>query len=237
MVLDIYIRLSTRDDGTSLYLSHGNDLPIINTLPCIDIDSKFDVLYFINVIDECIKFLDKHDSETIIIHLKEESISEKNNDMVSLILYDTILHDDSNKQYSDYFYINNNIPQLGNVRKKIVILARKEYNYENNKYFLYKFEKLNIPVSKHIGINIKVKDMGSCRNYPDDGSKCYPVLYNNLGNNNKYIIQDTYNLDGPDKWDFVHNTITGFVSYKNEKDNMIAPELKYTNLTIKIFLF
>ena len=56
------IRLSTRDDNSALYLPHGNDLPIIDTLFYINIYSNFDIHYFNNVTGECTKFLDEHEN-------------------------------------------------------------------------------------------------------------------------------------------------------------------------------
>jgi len=41
--------------------------------------------------------------KTIVIHLKEESISEKNKNVGKSIPYDAFLHNDINKQYFDYF--------------------------------------------------------------------------------------------------------------------------------------
>eukprot|EP00833_Pecoramyces_ruminatium_P010667 jgi/Orpsp1_1/1184699/evm.model.c7180000090632.1 len=203
------IRLSTTDEKKStLYLSHGNNLPAIDTVPCVDINSKNDVLYFSQVIKECIDFLKKQTKETIIMHLKEENISEKTNDVAKLIGKEI-------KDLSEYFYDETTVPQLGKVRGKIVLFTRNGYKYNN----------------KALGIRVNVKDMGGCRDYPDDGKKCYPVLYNNSDINFKYLIQDAYNLDGPDKWDLVQNTITKFVSFKDNEDKIITGS-KNTDLTI-----
>eukprot|EP00833_Pecoramyces_ruminatium_P002271 jgi/Orpsp1_1/1176303/evm.model.c7180000057129.2 len=90
---------------------------------------------------------------------------------------------------------------------------------------------LNSKNDEGYGIHLRIGGMGGCRDYPDDGKVCYPIYYNTSNANIKYVIQDAYNLDGPDKWDLVKNTITKFVSFRDEKENIIKGS-KYTDLTL-----
>eukprot|EP00833_Pecoramyces_ruminatium_P004142 jgi/Orpsp1_1/1178174/evm.model.c7180000064326.1 len=161
------IRISTTDNEENIfYLSHGNNLPVIDTVSCIDLNSKND-----------------------------------------------------EEDFDKYFYDGNTFPKLGEVRGKIILVTRNEYLHKKH------------GKPEGYGIHLRIGGMGGCRDYPDDGKVCYPIYYNTSNANIKYVIQDAYNLDGPDKWDLVKNTITKFVSFRDEKENIIKGS-KYTDLTL-----
>lgn len=88
------IRLSTSDEKpNNLFLSHGDGLPIINTVPCVDTKKNgYHILYFSDVIDECVKFLDNHKEETIMLHISKESVSKETADIQNLIINTTFNH-------------------------------------------------------------------------------------------------------------------------------------------------
>ena len=109
------IRLSTTNEKpNNIFLSHGNDLPIINTVPCVDIKNGYNILYFSDVIDECVKFLGNHKKETIILHKSHESVSKETVDIQNLVMNTTFNH----QKYSEYFYTEDYIPTLDDARGK-----------------------------------------------------------------------------------------------------------------------
>jgi len=70
------VRLSSDNKSPNdLFLSHGKDIYIIDILPCIKSDD-YTFLTFDDVISDCVKFLSKNSNEAIIMHIKEERISD-----------------------------------------------------------------------------------------------------------------------------------------------------------------
>jgi len=55
---------------SEIHISHDN-------VPCINLKEGYYALKLIDVLDECINFLQKHPLETIIIHLKTDNNSHK----------------------------------------------------------------------------------------------------------------------------------------------------------------
>jgi len=206
------IRLSTTDEKpNNIFLSHGDGLPIINTVPCVDTKNGYNILYFSDVIDECVKFLDSHKKQTIILHISKESVSEKTYNIEGLILNTTFNH----QKYSEYFYIGDHIPILDDERGKIVLFTRD--NYSNKKLIF----------------NIPIPGMGGCRNYPTNSDSCCPKLFKD------YRVQDAYNLDAVDKWIYVKDVlqnnqvckIGNKFSFGLNFMNMARAELDIDNLT------
>jgi hypothetical protein len=76
-----------------LYLSHGS-------ISCYDSNTDNN-LYFKSVLKYCIDFLNEHKKETIILHLKRESIDNSiKNDYISRLIESTILEKyNDNKLY------------------------------------------------------------------------------------------------------------------------------------------
>ena len=192
------VRLATNNDQPDkLYLSHGDTIPVIETLPCMN-TKKGGYLYFDDVINECVYFLSNHRKETIILHLAEERIVQKTTDNYSLgqlITKSTVL----NILYSNYFYIGDKIPKLKDAQNKIVIVTRKgPYEYKDS-----------AGNKQSLGIKLSVPGMGGCKDYPEDGNQCYPVI---SGNNR---FQDAYNLDAIDKWEIVEDVLNLKVNHNN----------------------
>lgn len=71
---------------------------------------------------DCIGFLERNPSETIIMSVKNEA---GKNDDVFAAEFEKIID-----EHSDYWYVGNDIPKLDQVRGKIVLFAR----YKNNNY-------------------------------------------------------------------------------------------------------
>lgn len=68
-----------------------------------------------DIVDACIEFLKKNKSETILFQLKE-TVSVTENEFYS-VFYEKYI-----KNNPEYWYVNNAIPSLGQVRGKIVLL-------------------------------------------------------------------------------------------------------------------
>lgn len=93
----------------------GGQLKVIHGI--VDERDTFD-----NVVDVCKKFLKKHNSETIIMSIKEEN-ERKNAD------FHTMVEEKIDKD-KELWYVENDIPKLEEVRGKIVLFSR----YQNNNY-------------------------------------------------------------------------------------------------------
>ncbi|ORX52900.1 PLC-like phosphodiesterase, partial [Piromyces finnis] len=106
---DIRLALKNEKD-TKLYLSHA-------MIPC----KELPYLYFSDVLEESVKFLQHHCNETIIMHLNNEDIPKVNE--VEMDISD-IIYDHIKKFPSRYFYTGTTIPKLGDVRSRIVIITR-----------------------------------------------------------------------------------------------------------------
>jgi len=94
-----------------------------------------------------LNFLQNHYNETIIMHLNDEYIPKINGIKMDIsdLIYNHI------KSFPKrYFYIDNTIPTLGNVRSKTVIITRTQH--------------MNI-IIKIIGNKILWNDMGNCQKY------------------------------------------------------------------------
>ncbi|KAL6628058.1 hypothetical protein U3516DRAFT_740999 [Neocallimastix sp. 'constans'] len=96
------------------------------------------------------------------------------------------------KLYKDFYYTES-IPTHNQAKGRIVIFTGSNY--------------------LDVGINVEIKDMGSCREYPKDGNKCYPLIYDN------YRIQDAYNLDADEKWDLVYDILTNKIAKIDDTNN------------------
>ncbi|ORX75333.1 PLC-like phosphodiesterase [Anaeromyces robustus] len=201
------------EDNTNLYLTH-------NEYICYDPDNTDEKLYFSKVLNDFINYLNTFYNETIIIHLKREKIPDEipnnfdtqypeKNYLAKIIAEHTILNENTveNPKYStktkvkDYFYYENEIPTLDQVRNKIVIVTRDSYTYDN----------------KPLGVQISVPEMKHCTEYSNKGGKndgviCYPILTNNYNTR----IQDDYNLEEDDKWDMIYDMITNNIPSRSE---------------------
>ncbi len=93
----------------------GGQLKVIHGI--VDERDTFD-----NVVDVCKSFLKKHNSETIIMSVKEEN-ERKNAD------FHTMVEAKIDKD-KELWYVENDIPTLDDVRGKIVLFSR----YQNNNY-------------------------------------------------------------------------------------------------------
>jgi len=184
------IRLALNEDNKDLYVAHG-------ILPCLYYDNTFKLynyLYFEKVLEECVKFLQHHDKETIIIHLKRESI---NNDISD----DYIGYLIGNSEHVKYFhftndadtkYTNKNMPTLEEVRGKIVFFMRSEFYYGK---YLNSFNSINdAPIEESpVGFYRNIEDKGNCTVITNSDRFCKPQIENN------FRSQDNYNLNEKNK--------------------------------------
>lgn len=99
----------------------GGQLKVIHGI--VDERDTFD-----NVVDACKSFLKKHNSETIIMSVKEENVGKSNN-------FHELVEEKIDKN-KELWYIENNIPTLEEVRGKIVLFSR----YQNNTYGVDMFD-------------------------------------------------------------------------------------------------
>ena len=84
---------------------------------------------FDEVLKDCTKFLHDHPKETIVMSLKNEAGSKTppTSDFENAVSrYGSMLYPNSNKKYSDYWYKlqNSKMPNLGDIRQKIVLVKR-----------------------------------------------------------------------------------------------------------------
>lgn len=250
------IRLANNERKPSnLFLSHGNDIKVIDTVPCINLKNKTELLYLTDVIEESINFLKIHYNETIIMHLKEESVDVKNiyndidndNEFSTLLTSYTIFND----KYKNYFYNKNKIPKLGDVRGKIVLLTRKKYEYNTS--------------GNTLGLYFPIPDMGGCIEYDreqrdychyyltnttyskyidsipridnttksikeicNEYDRCFPILTDILEIKKFCRIQDAYNLDGSKKLDLVLDVLNNDILSKYDNNFVNDKSFNFT---------
>jgi len=219
------IRLGLNDKIKKLYVTHG-PLACLEQNDNVDGDylkehNSYAYLYFEKVIEYCINFLRKHESETIIIHLKEEDINIKTNDdddddevptvidvEISLLIKEIYNKFDKkeNIYYKDYIYVpkeidnsytNDYIPTLKDVRGRIVFFSRS-----------YLFYERNVPIGFLRDLDMKEGEQrknctcpltGICN---IKGNVCDPVEKNN------FRYQDNYKLIADEKWIIVLKMLT-----------------------------
>jgi 1-phosphatidylinositol phosphodiesterase len=113
--LDIRVQPADATNPTKkeLYLVHGA-FPV----------SLTGVKYFEPILNACYKFLDDNPSEVILISLKREGIGGSTDEHLAEILEKHYISPNKEK-----WYVNSDIPYLGNVRGKLVLVRR--YNIQN----------------------------------------------------------------------------------------------------------
>ena len=196
------IRIETNGDH-EMYISHWY------------IDSKNKKTgknYFISdIFDETIEFLHKNSNETVIMQLKDERVADFNgSEMVKKIADISVLNEKIvyGKPYKNYFYTGNfyghtRLPDLGEVRGKIVILTRDDYQYKLN-------PNDDDDDAITLGYRIQIPDMASCRRY--EGDICYPIINNNIR------VQDNYKVDKYGKWGIVRDMLNHNIPSRTSGD-------------------
>lgn len=109
--LDFRVAIEETEDGDKLKLVH--DFASFH----IDGNLFSDFLYFDDAVADVYKFLQKHSTETVIINIKIEEEDYSTADIQKLLLEQV-------KSNKDYWYTENEIPTLGEVRGRIVLGTR-----------------------------------------------------------------------------------------------------------------
>ncbi len=154
-----YLDIRLMIDGQDLILKH-------NFAKCKTSNSFFSKSLTIDsVLEDIYAFLDKHPSETIIFCIKKEN-SKDNIDVLKQLLTNKI------HSNSSYWYLENRIPTLGEVRNKIVLATQFKSEY------------------------------GLYLNWEEQGNRAtlkIPVAKSNFNDNEAFYIQDRFNYDVEDK--------------------------------------
>ena len=192
-------------------------------MACYD-NNTLNTLYFESVIKYCVDFLIDHPTETIILHLKRENISNKikNSHIEKLIELISRKKYNKTKEYLDFFYIptnndnkyfNNNMPTLGDVRGKIVFFSRSEFNFNDTSILPTEINYNKISTDRiPIGFLRDIEDMGDC--ISDPFGKNYDICKAKEINNFRY--QDDYNLKVDLKWPVVYNMLVEESNFNDE---------------------
>lgn len=91
----------------------------INNVFLIHHDYLYEQIGFgLGVLDACIEFLKLHPTEFIFMQIKEEYIAENNTRTFSETMQTYI------KSFKDFFYLNEGVPTVEQVRGKIILLRR-----------------------------------------------------------------------------------------------------------------
>lgn len=207
--LDLRLTIDDDDKSDRIHLTHSGQT-------CYD--SNDDILYLNKVLNDCVMFLIEHPSETVIVHFKDEKLPNRITDFGNKLAYYTVLNEtiitninNEPQSFNTFLYNSNTIPQLEEVRSKIVLLTRSEYKY-------------NIAGKGEgsIGNQISIPEMGGCYEYRSndtdqdretDGERCYPVITGNI------LVQDNYNLERDDKWDMIHDVLRNNIPSRNFTDS------------------
>eukprot|EP00833_Pecoramyces_ruminatium_P006119 jgi/Orpsp1_1/1180151/evm.model.c7180000072325.1 len=207
--LDLRLTIDDDDKSDRIHLTHSGQT-------CYD--SNNDILYLNKVLNDCVMFLIEYPSETVIVHFKDEKLPNRITDFGNKLAYYTVLNEtiitninNEPQSFNTFLYNSNTIPQLEEVRSKIVLLTHSEYKY-------------NIAGKGEgsIGNQICIPEMGSCYEYRSndtdqdretDGERCYPVITGNI------LVQDNYNLEKDDKWDRIHDVLRNNIPSRNSTDS------------------
>lgn len=116
-----FLDLRVEKIGSRLYLVHGS-------AKCYKTDNKKDLLMLEDVLSECRSFLKANPSEVLIISIKCDhgDTSENTFDVLS-----------ENYLSDDFWYLENRVPQLYEVRGKAVFFNRFTVDCENDNYTDY----------------------------------------------------------------------------------------------------
>lgn len=143
------------------------------------------------IIKQCKRFLKENTGETVILQFKNDS--EKNMENCFDILYKRYIRGEK-----DLWYLENRIPEIGEVRGKIVLLRRCDI-YEKNKP--YNAENSGIDLSRWVNQREKVPDSLQLETHSE--------------NNDVFIIQDRYNYRPAAKW---RDCVKQFLDSRKEFD-------------------
>lgn len=198
---DLRLGTSIFVDGDTLTLQHGMDR-------CLDKNDNY--LWMDDVLSLSINFLNRNPGETIVFQLLNVNDCHKT-------IYDYF------KKYaegSDYFYIGDHVPTLGEARGKIVLISRLDLS-KVDENVTYDIEK--------------------------DGFKGQWALKTpdwKLGENNDSALvtsgddyevwsQDNYDMSADDKWPWVDGSISGAKNkkYNAEKNGKKAWVVSYTSVS------
>ncbi|ORX64261.1 PLC-like phosphodiesterase [Anaeromyces robustus] len=224
------IRLDLNKKTDLLYLTH-------NGVDCYDSKNE-DYLYFESVLKYCVDFLIEHPSETVILHLKIEHYAKEEADEIIAGLIESVIPKNYNEDstYLDYVYIPNNIdayftnkymPNLGEVKGRIVFLSRSIFYYKNVKKITPEYD-FSSSDTFPIGFIRNITDK-KCSTFPlplvfsMDDENCKPEVKNN------YRVQDNYQLEVKIKWDYVEKMLTDKSKF-NDKNNNLTHTLNFMNV-------
>jgi len=191
-------------------------------------------LYFMDVIYDCIRFLVEHNTETIIIHLKNEKYKQNKDSAISKLFTEMFSLNELEYFYkpfdNDDKWYNYNMVTLGEVRGKIVFFTRSEFHYTDlsirptdySPEDDFTAEKSNTPIGYLRGL----EDRGNCSIFTaNNEDKCGEVSKNN------FRYQDSYNLGAKIKWNYVENMLKNEYSKFNNKNNNSTHTLNFMNIS------
>lgn len=164
--MDMRIVIGEKDGEEALVMKH-------NFASCKTGKSPFaSKLYFQDVAKDVVTFLEQHPTETVILCMKAEN-GEDSVKTVQKLLYEII------EEKSDYWYLENRIPTMSEVRGKIVLATRFEDALE-----------------------LGEERRGLCFAWEDQGEKevvDIPYVQSQINQEERLWVQDRYNYDTEDK--------------------------------------
>lgn len=173
--------------------NENNDLVMVHRFMRARVSSerKSDKQNMAYIIKQCERFLKENTSETVILQFKNDS--ENHMDECFDILYKRYIRGNEN-----LWYLENRIPEIGEVRGKIVLL-RRCCIYEENKP--YNSKNSGIDLSRWINQKEKVPDSLQLETHSED--------------NDIFIIQDRYNYRPAARW---RDCVKPFLDSRKEFD-------------------
>jgi 1-phosphatidylinositol phosphodiesterase len=172
--LDLRLVLDEGDDGNALVIKH-------NFATCRKGASWFsDPIYLEDVLADVYAFLEEHPTETVILCMKAEN-GDDNISVLQDLLYQQI------EAAQDLWYLKNEIPDLDEVRGKIVLATRFE-------------DALEMGDSRR-GLNFGWIDQGD-REIVD-----IPYVLSMINDTQVLWVQDRYNYNISDKLDAIYDDL------------------------------
>lgn len=174
------IRCDADNDDASLdkiNIVHGNSLVV-----CHERGTNFTPLTLKSLLDDSIRFLNNHSSETIILTIKRDAGSEVG---LAKALGEFI------KDNKKYFWTGDSIPTMGEARGKIILFRRYKVDYD------------------YVGAGVELKwfgpDLTNWDNYSYSDYEYAIPIYDN--SKQSVYVQDAYSEGSDSKRDFIKGTL------------------------------
>ncbi len=178
---------------------HGEKLKLVHDIAdCKKLENTKEKLYLEDVIKDCKRFLSENPTETILLSYKRDDGA--NQEETFDVFYENYLKNDA------VWYTENRIPNLNEVRGKIVLLNRDNIDKNNKKYTDFN-TGINLSTWVYQKENVeKIYEVSEILNH--DGTPTEKT----------FTVQDLYGLTPQKKWSFA---VSSFIKNPPKTDDVL----------------